>query len=121
MSTRDHEGRINPDPSVVTRDSDGSYGARLKAVMQNLLDKLSDSDFAEFMMKFGGNFGGGDALGADEPPPFKGMPKPGGTMVGDAQLRKRVTDAQDRNLKAFKESIGDDRTMRVLNGQLGNA
>jgi len=103
MSTRDHEGRIN-------LDSEGS--SNLKKLVALLMEKLSDEDFSEFMQKFGGNL---VAMVADDP-------VPGGKKFGqDAKFRTLIREADARTVTAFKESIGDDRTMRVLNGQIGNA
>jgi hypothetical protein len=96
MSERADERNINP-----THDSEG--GSNLKEVMQLMLDKLSDDDFAEFMQKFGGS--------------LVAMVGTGGNKFGqDAKLRNLIREAQQGKLAAFKESIGDDRKMRVLNG-----
>jgi hypothetical protein len=101
MSTYDHEGRLNPDRNVVTRDAEGS--SNLKQLMQLMLDKLSDDNFAGFMQEFGGKLVAMVGTG-------------GNNFAQDAKLRNLIREAQQGKLAAFKKSIGDDRSMRQING-----
>jgi hypothetical protein len=101
MSTYDHEGRPQPDPSVVTRDSEGR--SNIKELLALLIEKLTDEDFSEFMKRFGAN--------------LVAMVGTAGKKFGqDAKLRELIREAQQGRLADFKASIGDDRKMRVLNG-----
>lgn len=68
------------------------------AVYSFIKDKLDEAELREFCKKF--DFDPDADLGEDEPP-YRGrdVPLTGGTKAQDAALRKRVADAQLRNVQ----------------------
>jgi hypothetical protein len=93
MSTYYDQGRANPDRSVVTRDSEGS--SSLKELIQLMLDKLSDEEFAEFMQEFGGK--------------LVAMVGTGGAKLGQDSMRRLIADARSSSYSRFtehRESLG---------------
>jgi hypothetical protein len=70
----------DPEDSNLTLDADTA-----RAVANFLRDKLPDEDFAQVMQLLGA------ALAQDDPPPFPGMPKPGGGMVPLNRTKEPVT------------------------------
>ncbi len=60
-------------------------------------------------------------IGKDNPPPFKGMPKPGGTMVTQDSVNaaiKAATDTERKNQRAIREA---ERVVRPLVGEMSIA
>lgn len=60
-------------------------------------------------------------IGKDDPPPFKGMPKPGGTMVTQDSMTaaiKAATDSERKNQRAIREA---ERVVRPLVGEMSIA
>jgi hypothetical protein len=81
-----------PGPSPPAPD-DGGPDAFTK-LYEFLTSHLDPNDLgeAETLLRLFLDKSGGTDLGTDEPPPFKGRPRPGGAM--DAQIRRGKAQAQ---------------------------
>lgn len=71
----------------------------MEAMMAFLEGKLSPEDMAQLKQLCGQAEGGAQ----DDPPPFKGMPKPGGKMTGDEEKDMIDKPAMDAALKKTRE------------------
>ncbi|MGC2092129.1 MAG: hypothetical protein WA648_02940 [Methylocella sp.] len=115
LARDEYEVPQNIEERLDDADDDNDEGEMhpLDAALKFCEGKLPDDDLATMNKLFRRAVDKGRAA-EDEPPPFKGMPKPGGTMVGDAALRMRVRESEAKAVVAFKASIGDTRRIRVL-------
>jgi len=86
-------GAIVGDAAIPTAKTTETDDVDIEKLMAFLGDKLSQEDLIAVGKILAGN--DDDVMAGDEPPPFKGAPRVGGTMVGDAR-RKAAADFDAR-------------------------
>jgi hypothetical protein len=94
-------------PGFAYDSVDGLHGTTLEKLLAFLKGKLSAEDFVQLRSLLGEV----DAMAADDPAPFRGMPKTGGTMTAldrlPPSLRRKTVDAIMAARESQRESFDE--------------
>lgn len=94
--------RPNPSTKAFDAADPHVFKEHLDALQKFLNDRLQGDDIglAEQMLS---NLLNSMPMASDEPPPFKGQPKPGGEQAQDAATRRRANDIRERNARSYAQ------------------